>query len=59
MVAEPLDVQIEQTRILYNNISYNNNDNIIMTISRHIEKAGIVRTVIQAFSSIFTDIQQY
>ena len=39
-------------------ISYNN-ANITVTILRHMEISGIVRTVFQAFSSIFRDIQQY
>ena len=37
----------------YNKISYNNN-NIIITISQHIENAGTVSTV---YSDIFTHIQ--
>ena len=55
VVAELLDVQIEQTKIL---ISYND-DNAIITISRHIENPGIVRIIIYTFSGIFRNIQQY
>ena len=36
----------------YNNISYNNN-NVNITMSRHIENPGLVRTV---FSGIFSHI---
>ena len=41
-----------------NNTSYNNNS-VIITIWRHIENPGIVRTVIQVFSGIFKVIKQY
>ena len=64
MVAERLDVQIKQTRILIN-ISYNN-DNVIIIISQYIENPGIVRTVdsgifrhIQGHSAIFIHGQAY
>ena len=55
MVAESLNVQIEQTRIQCNNIIYNNH-NIIITVLRHDEKLGIVRTV---YSGTFWHIQEY
>ena len=42
-----------QFRSSFNNISYNNN-NVIITISRHIENPGIVRAV---YSWTFSNIQ--
>ena len=39
MLAERLDVQIEQTKIL-NNINYNS-DNVIINIPRHIQNPDI------------------
>ena len=51
MAAESLDGQIGHTRICYNN-------DVIMTIWRHIKNPGIVRTV-QGNSAIFTDVQSY
>ena len=65
MVAERLNVQIEQTRI-NNVIIIINNNNVIITILWHIENPGIVRTVysgifrhIQGHSAIFTHAQAY
>ena len=48
MEAEHLDVQVNQSRI--NNISCNS-DNVNLTLSRHIENPGIVRTVYLSISS--------
>ena len=59
MVVESLDLQIEMTRICYNN-------DVIITILRHIENSGTVRTVykgifrhIQRHAAIFTHVQAY
>ena len=65
MVVERLDLEIEQTIILINDISYNN-DSVIITISQHIENSGIVRTLYsglfrhtQGHSVIFSHVQVY
>ena len=48
--------------IMLFNISYNN-DNVIITISRHIQNPDIIRTAIfrniQQYSTMFTDIEEY
>ena len=65
MVAERLNVQIEQTRI--NNVTIIiNNNNVIITILWHIENPGIVRTVYsgifrhtEGHSAIFSHVQLF
>ena len=56
--------KLSRQEFYYNNISYNND--VIITISRHIEYPGIVRTVysgilrhIQGHSAIFSHLQAY
>ena len=65
MVAERLNVQIEQTRI-NNVIIIINNNNVIITILWHIENPGIVRTVYsgifrhtEGHSAIFSHVQLF
>ena len=54
MVAEPLDVQTEQTRILIYNISYNNY--VTTTTLWHTENSDIAGTV---YSDIFRHILEH
>ena len=63
LIAERLDVQIQQARILIITVTI---VNFIITISRHIKNPGIVRTVysgifrpLQGHSAIFHHVQAY